>query len=375
MKKILAVGHSFVLAQNRDVLRYLQAQGKCEITVLAPRFFHGDLRDIHMEEEPVGSPLKVVPIDCYGTRSIHFFAYNIFQIENILKKEKFDAIYLWEEAYIVSGFTLAHVFNKFKIPYFIYSCQNIFKKYPWPFSYLEHKVYSHAQRLFACGQGVKDVFLQKGFASDVVPFFVSLDRFKPMTEAAKTKSLSELGLSGEITVGFMGRLVEEKGLNIFTETLDRIASKNKCNIIVIGSGPLESKLKLWASTKKNTAILALKHHEVPSVLAVIDILLCPSQTKANWKEQFGRMIVEAFASGVAVLGSSSGEIPHVIEDAGVVLGEKQVSEWVRAVDDIIQNSEKRAACVERGLRRAKIYSVESVAELLFASVARSLKWE
>lgn len=374
MKKILAIGHSFVLAQNRDVFRCLQAQKKCNITVLAPRFFHGDLRDIEIESEPAGSDLKVLPIDCYGTKYIHFFTYNIFQIEKILSQEKFDAVYLWEEAYIVSGFTLAHIFNKHKVPYFIYSCQNIFKKYPWPFSYLEQKVYSHAQRLLACGHGVKDVYLKKGFESDIVPFFVSLERFKPTSQSEKSKPLREMGLLESTTVGFMGRLVEEKGVELFMNIVDRTVCKNTCNIIVVGSGPLEAKVKLWAKERRNTVVLSLKHHEVPSVLSLMDVLLCPSQTRSNWKEQFGRMIVEAFASGVAVLGSASGEIPFVVDDAGLVLSESHATDWVKALDDVVVNADKRALMVQNGLRRAKLYSVESVAEILFTSMSQSLNW-
>ena len=52
-----------------------------------------------------------------------------------------------------------------------------------------------------------------------------------------------------------------------------------------------------------------------------DVLVGPSLTTPRWKEQFGRMLVEAMACGVPVIGSDSGEIPHVIGDAGIVVPE------------------------------------------------------
>jgi len=44
----------------------------------------------------------------------------------------------------------------------------------------------------------------------------------------------------------------------------------------------------------------------------LDVLVLPSRSRSFWKEQFGRVLIEAMACGVPVIGSSSGEIPNVI---------------------------------------------------------------
>jgi glycosyltransferase involved in cell wall biosynthesis len=49
-----------------------------------------------------------------------------------------------------------------------------------------------------------------------------------------------------------------------------------------------------------------------SAYAQLDVLVLPSRTTARWKEQFGRVIVEALWCGVPVVGSDSGEIPWLI---------------------------------------------------------------
>lgn len=375
MKKILAIGHSFVLAQNRDVLRFIHQEGKHHVTVLAPRFFHGDLRDLNIELEPPNSTMPIVPIDCYLTRSIHLFAYNLFQVEKLLKSESFDAVYLWEEPYIVAGFSLAKLFAKYKIPYFFFCCQNIFKKYPWPFSFFEKRAQDGAAGMLACGEGVKEVLLAKGAKNvRIQPFFVNLERFKPLSKAQKKELLKPLQLHAEFTLGFMGRLVEEKGIYHFMSTVDAILKTEKCNIIVIGSGPLKKEIQKWLDGKPNAKLLALKHDEVPLFLPAFDILLSPSQTRPNWKEQFGRMIVEAFAAGVVVMGSRSGEIPHVIGDAGKIYPENTTQEWVSGVKEIMASIDTQAVFVQRGFARAKKYSVESVANGLVESISETLQW-
>jgi len=48
----------------------------------------------------------------------------------------------------------------------------------------------------------------------------------------------------------------------------------------------------------------------------MDILVLPSETRPNWKEQFGRVLIEAMACGACVVGSDSGEIPTLIKASG-----------------------------------------------------------
>lgn len=373
MKKILAIGHSFILAQNRDVFRWIHENRRAEITILAPRFFHGDLRDINIEDEPPSSSMRVLPIDCVWTQKVHFFSYNIFQLEKILSKQTFDAVYIWEEPYIVSGFTLAHICNKYKIPYFFYSCQNIYKKYPWPFSFFENKAQAHSVLSFACGFGVQQVMQEKQYNRfEVLPFFVSLERFQPMSKEKKQDVLHSLELKEKITVGFMGRFVEEKGIALFMKVVEETLKKQKCNIIVIGSGALETKLKKWLEPIPNTKVLSLKHHEVPQILPAVDILLCPSQTRKHWKEQFGRMIVEAFACGTMVIGSDSGEIPYVIGDAGCVVPEARSDLWVEVLEKMILSPELREEYIQKGILRAQSYSVESIGKKTIQKIEDNL---
>ena len=135
--------------------------------------------------------------------------------------------------------------------------------------------------------------------------------------------LARLGWSdGTPVVGFLGRLVPEKGVELLTTVLDRVTTPWRA--LIVGSGPLEEMVSAWGRRHPDRVrvITTVQHDEVPAYLNAMDVLCAPSQTTPRWREQFGRMLIEAFASGVAVIASTSGEIPYVVADAGVLVPER-----------------------------------------------------
>jgi glycosyltransferase involved in cell wall biosynthesis len=82
-----------------------------------------------------------------------------------------------------------------------------------------------------------------------------------------------------------------------------------------------------------------------------DALALPSLTRPNWKEQFGRILVEAMASGVPCAGSDSGEIPHVLGDAGLVVPEGDAGALAAALSRLADDPGLRRALAARGRAR------------------------
>jgi glycosyltransferase involved in cell wall biosynthesis len=119
---------------------------------------------------------------------------------------------------------------------------------------------------------------------------------------------------------------------------------------------MESSLRRWAENYPDRArvITGVLHDEVPKYLNAMDLLCAPSQTTAGWREQFGRMLIEAFASGIPVIASDSGEIPYVVGDAGVIVPEGDEAAWVERIGELLENPELRADLSGRGLERAQI---------------------
>ena len=140
---------------------------------------------------------------------------------------------------------------------------------------------------------------------------------------------------------------------MLTAALGRIPSG--WNALFIGNGPLEGMLRQWAAPFGDRVKIAtaVTHDQVPAYLNAMDILCLPSQTTSKWREQFGRVIIEAFACGVPVIGSDSGEIPYVIGDNGLTVGENDESGWVSALSDLLASPERRAELAARGVDVAR----------------------
>jgi len=157
----------------------------------------------------------------------------------------------------------------------------------------------------------------------------------------------------ELTVGYVGRLVEEKGVGLLLEALSGI--EGAWRAVVVGGGPALTALQNQAQ-RLGVASRVTFREPVPSaqmaaVYRGMDVLVLPSRTRPNWKEQFGRALVEAMACGVPVVGSDAGEIPHVIGDAGLIFPEGQAAPLRRHLERLRDDEALRCDLGRRGRER------------------------
>jgi glycosyltransferase involved in cell wall biosynthesis len=92
-------------------------------------------------------------------------------------------------------------------------------------------------------------------------------------------------------------------------------------------------------------------NDVPAELRQLDVLALPSHTTRGWKEQFGRVLIEAMSCGVPVIGSSSGEIPNVIGDAGLIYPEGDVQALAATIQRLAEQPTLYADLARRGRAR------------------------
>jgi glycosyltransferase involved in cell wall biosynthesis len=103
------------------------------------------------------------------------------------------------------------------------------------------------------------------------------------------------------------------------------------------------------------------YDELPDIYRSFDALVVPSRRTARWVEQFGRVAVEAMASGVPVLASADGALPEVVGDAGMLVPEDDVQAWRRAISDLRDDLGARSRLALVAQARAQRWSWPRVA--------------
>src|SRR5712692_3755328 len=309
------------------------------------------------------------------SKHIQLFAYEPGPIIAAMRRHKPDVIDLNHEPYSVACaevLTLCRWFAP-RTAIVMQACQNIFHRYPPPFNWLERRALKRIDAASVCSELVREVLAAKGFRKPavVIPFGVNTEAFRPRRSRGADSS-------GTLTIGFVGRMLPGKGLNVLAEALDMLGSE-PWKLLVIGDGPerksFEQSLATRGLLNRAEFLGAISYDKVADFYQRMDMLATPTQTTKRIREQFGRVLVEAMASAVPVIGSTCGAIPEVIGDAGLVVPEGDAAALADSLRNLLSDSALCERLARAGRDRAEqCFSWERVAEKtheLFGQVLRS----
>lgn len=165
---------------------------------------------------------------------------------------------------------------------------------------------------------------------------------------------------GPFVVGYVGRLVVEKGIDTLIDAVAHLQAESlprPMHLRLIGAGAAEPVLRRRVEQAGLTETVEFLPPVPPSQIAQqmagLDALVLPSRTTPVWKEQLGRVLLEAMATGVPVIGSDSGAIPEVIGDAGLVFPEGDVPGLADRIGRLLADPALAADLARRGLERAE----------------------
>jgi len=264
-----------------------------------------------------------------------------------------DVLLGLEEPYSVQSALFLNWACNHSIPFVFLSCQNIDRLLPYPFRVLESWVLSRAQGAWFLNMDAAARARRRGFkgAGRVIPLGVEILERDPV-HAPGSLSIAGPVRSETFTAGYVGRLVPEKGV----EDLIRACSLSGVRLLVAGDGPERSNLEILARDLKvqTTWLGRIESTRMAEVYSRMDILVLPSISTPRWKEQFGRVLVEAMAHGVPVVGSSSGEIPRVMGEAGLLFPERDSGYLAECINRLRENRQLRETFSLAGQRRARI---------------------
>jgi glycosyltransferase involved in cell wall biosynthesis len=261
-----------------------------------------------------------------------------------------------EEPYNLATFQAFWLTRRYGARPLFFTWQNLLRAYPPPFRWIERYCYRHAAGAIAGNVEAAEVLHHKGYSGRtwIIPQFgVDPQIFR---RRAPGGPASPAGDRRPFTVGWCsGRLKPEKGVHLLVEAVAALGDGGRLE--VLGWGPEAPRLRALAAARglgdRFQIRPALPSHHVPEFLSGVDVVALPSLTTRHWKEQFGRVVMEAMACELPVVGSDSGEIPHLIGDAGLVFPEGDVAALTECLRRLLDDTDLRRQFAVRGLARVR----------------------
>ncbi len=349
--KILAVSHSCVADVNQQLYVALADAGARVELVVPARWNDAYARGRTPQILPAARfPVHQLPVVKAGNLILHFYRAGLGKA---LRAARPDVVFIDEEPGSLAMAQVSALCARRGVPLVAYTKQNILKSYPPPFSWIEKSAYKRARAIAALSPEVREVLRAKGFTGPA-PLLAHGCDLSLFHAAPNLELREELGLHSP-TIGYLGRLVPQKGLTILVEAAAILrAKKRDFQVLMMGAGEQETALReLIARRDLDSHFVwtgAVPHHRAGDYLRCLDVFALPSLTRPNWKEQFGRVLIEAMACGVAVAGSNSGYIPTLIEETGggLIFEENNPTDCARALETLLCNPQEREKLARSG---------------------------
>ncbi len=362
--RIVYVSKALTVAAYRDKIGELAS--RIDITAVVPEEWDGN----EPEPSPPGMPLpQRVPVRLSGRNHLHHYPRAALWLDQLAP----DLVHVDEEPYSLVTLQLGRLCRRREIPFVFFAWQNLRRRLPPPFAQLQHWVFRNAHGGIAGTDAAAAVLRDAGFDRQlrVIPQFgVDPSRFTP-DPVLRRQSRQELDLGpGAFVIGYGGRLVREKGVHVLLEAFERLFGPDpdhSPHLIIIGDGPERARLESGVARAGVASHVHFLGHVpstgMPAALSAVDVLALPSLGTSTWVEQFGRILVEAMACGVPVVGSRCGEIPDVIGDAGMVVPSGDPRALAAALDRLRQDEDLRTRNAVEGRQRVVAeFTQERIAE-------------
>jgi glycosyltransferase involved in cell wall biosynthesis len=276
-------------------------------------------------------------------------------------------LHVWEEPWSLAALQVVLLRNRLarSVPLVLEVEQNILKRLPPPFEQIRGYVLRNTDYLLARSAEALAVVRRKGYAGRASLINHVLDQTIFVPRSATSTPIR--GAGEELTIGYVGRLVVEKGLD---DVLDAISICAKpARLRIMGDGPYRDRLLARVrELNLGDRVSFLQWSEprgVAEFIKSLDVLVLMTRTTKAVKEQFGRVIIEAHGCGVPVIGSTCGAIPRVIGEGGWIVPECDPTCLARLLDEIAARPELLAAAARRGLQQVeRLYSPSVVGKTL-----------
>lgn len=374
MKKtrILVLSHSYAIKTYRKKFVLIAEHSDIDLRIVTPSKWYENFQELEFVSNETNRCQEFsAPIlfSGYGSR---FFYYK--NIVTHFKDFKPHIIHLEEEAWSLNALQVLLLKRIFCPSSRLIFRTSLSAEIKQRFSILplliEKLTFKEADVAFPLSIKAGEILRNRGYCGEIVSFpnGVDTDLFRKIS----VSSLKEkLGLKEHCVIGYVGRLLKMKGLDTLLQAVAQLDVRHGVSLpyklLMLGSGEYQAKLVNLANnlgiSDQIIWIDAVRPDEVPSYINCMDMLVLPSITTTEWVEFFGRVLIEAMACEVPVIGSNSGEIPNVVGKAGLIFSEMDAKSLTDRIMQIASDSVLRERLIRLGVERVHSkYSWKQIAE-------------
>lgn len=388
--KLAVIGHHIVVEQYQELWEVAAHENpNIEITLIYPNEYlqngkvqFGNTLDRFSQRDT--SLIKRVQLDTFWGKEgrQHFFTFQGLNKE--LQKINPDYVYAIEEANSLVTYQISQICKKLNVRYSFWSSLNVnrnyWEMYPWYnirkylFSFCQKKVFNSCDLAHFTTVAAQEVAMLQGYKGES---FVSqthgvnqifFDQFSRRQTKSNTK----------ISIGYAGRFWHWKGLDILIEAIAKLPNSKSYELVMYGDGEEKENLILQAKNL-NVDVRwedSVGYELMPEVFSKIDIFVLPSLTRGGINEKFGRVLIEAMATGCAVIGSADGGIPKVIGEAGLLFTPGDSNDLNSKLVQLLDSKDELTGFQEKAYIHAKRnHSYSFVSSVMFEKFLDKIQFD
>lgn len=361
-RRLLVVSHPAVVSVNQEVYRELARRG-WEVTIVLPDRWRHEYSNAEIVPQPLAGlegSLRPTRVALRGRPQRHFY---LTSCAARCADARPDVAFLEAEPFSIAAAQWGFTLSRLGVPFGVQGYENIDRRLPMPVRWLRSRVLRNAAFVAARSDSAAELVRDWGATGEVglAPPAV------PLWESVPPRT------GRSFTIGYAGRLVPSKGLTDLLAAVRRLDAP--IELLLIGNGEMRAQLDGQQVPGSRVRIVHdLSHEEMASGYAELDVLVLPSRTTPTWKEQFGRVIIEALWCGVPVVGSDSGEIPWLIglTEGGLVFPEGDIETLARQLTELREQPALRRQLAEQGRKAVeRLFSVPAATDALERMLTRA----
>lgn len=357
VRRVLVISHTYVEPAYRGKLRALAARG-LEVTVGVPQRWR--------EPPPLGRPietawerqggLEVFPVPARPIGDVQRARFGRRALGALLRDKRPDLIQIEEEPATELTRQVLAAARRLHSPAVLFTADNVDTPLSFFARWGRRRLLRRLKGL-AAGSEAAAALVRREVPDLPVAVLPQLGVPVPREPVH--------GPHEGLAIGFVGRLVARKGLDNLLQALavNRAAA---WHLIVVGDGPERERLEALATALRLAARIrwtgGLPGDRLARLWPDLDVLVQPSRTLPDWHEPNGHVLIEAMAHEVAVLGTTSGVIPEVVGDAGVVVAPDDVPALAAELARLGDDAARRPLAQAGRARALRLYSDDAVAE-------------